>query len=112
MMMLMQYSPGHSSGRPTIAYGGRGIATLDLTVYGPKSGVHSGNYGNWIPNPALRLAALLASMKGDNGRVTVAGYYDTVPAMSPAERAILDAVPDDSQRMLPTFGVPRPETAF
>jgi acetylornithine deacetylase/succinyl-diaminopimelate desuccinylase-like protein len=111
-LMVILDGPGHSSGRPTIAYGGRGIATLDLTVYGPKIGVHSGNYGNWIPNPALRLAALLASMKDDNGRVTVAGYYDTVPAMSPAERAILDAVPDDSQRMLSTFGVAAPEKAF
>jgi acetylornithine deacetylase/succinyl-diaminopimelate desuccinylase-like protein len=111
-LMVILDGPGHSSGRPTIAYGGRGIATLDLTVFGPKSGVHSGNYGNWMPNPAMRLAALLASMKDDNGRVTVAGYYDTVPAITPAERAILDAVPDDSQRMLSTFGVAEPEKAF
>src|SRR4051794_23055269 len=111
-LMVILDGPGHSSGRPTIAFGARGITTLDLTVYGPKSGVHSGNYGNWIPNPAMRLAALLASMKDDNGRVTVAGYYDTVPAMSPAERAILDAVPDDSQKMLSTFGVAAPEKAF
>ena len=61
-LMVILDGPGHSSGRPTIAYGARGIATLDLTVFGPKSGVHSGNYGNWIPNPALRLATLMASM--------------------------------------------------
>ena len=41
-------------------------------MFGPKSGVHSGNYGNWMPNPAMRLAALLASMKDDTGRVLVA----------------------------------------
>jgi acetylornithine deacetylase/succinyl-diaminopimelate desuccinylase-like protein len=111
-LMVILDGPGHSSGRPTIAYGGRGIATLDLTVYGPKSGVHSGNYGNWIPNPAQRLATLLASMKGDDGRETVAGYYDRVVPLTPAERAMLDAVPDDSARMLATFGVAAPEQGF
>jgi len=111
-LMVILDGPGHPSGRPTIAYGARGLVTLDLTVYGPKSGVHSGNYGNWIPNPAMRLASLLASMKDDSGRVTVAGYYDGVPPLSAAERAILDAVPDEGARMLATFGVAAPEAAF
>jgi len=111
-LMVILDGPGHSSGRPTVAYGARGIATVDLTVYGPKSGVHSGNYGNWMPNPAMRLATLLASMKDDTGRTTVKGFYDAVPPMSPDERAILDAVPDDSARMLAAFGVAAPEQAF
>jgi acetylornithine deacetylase/succinyl-diaminopimelate desuccinylase-like protein len=111
-LMVILDGPGHPSGRPTIAYGARGIKTLDLTVYGPNAGVHSGNYGNWIPNPALRLATLLASMKDDAGRVTVAGYYDTVPPLSAADKAVLDAVPDEDARMLATFGVAAPEAAF
>jgi acetylornithine deacetylase/succinyl-diaminopimelate desuccinylase-like protein len=111
-LMVILDGPGHSSGRPTIVYGARGIATLDLTVYGPRSGVHSGNYGNWIPNPAARLAALLASMKDDDGRVRVAGFYDGIAPLSPEERAMLDAVPDDADRMLRAFGVSTPEHAF
>src|SRR6516165_10110098 len=108
-LMVILDGPGHSSGRPTVAFGARGIATVDLTVYGPKTGVHSGNYGNWIPNPAMRLAQLLASMKTEDGRVTVAGYYDAVPPLSADDRAMLDGVPDDSDRMLKTFGVAEPE---
>jgi acetylornithine deacetylase/succinyl-diaminopimelate desuccinylase-like protein len=111
-LMVILDGPGHSSGRPTVAYGARGIATLDLTVFGPKSGVHSGNYGNWIPNPAQRLATLLASMKDDTGRVTIAGYYDAVAPLTAEERAMLDAVPEDSARILATFGVGAPEQAF
>jgi acetylornithine deacetylase/succinyl-diaminopimelate desuccinylase-like protein len=111
-LMVILDGPGHSSGRPTVAYGARGIATLDLTVYGPTSGVHSGNYGNWVPNPAQRLASLLASMKDDTGRVTVAGYYDAVAPLTADERAILDAVPEDAARMLAAFGVAAPEAAF
>ncbi len=111
-LMIILDGPGHSSGRPTVAFGARGIVTFDLTVFGPRAGVHSGNYGNWIPNPAMRLAALLASMKADDGRVTVAGFYDGVVPPGPPERAILDAVPEDSERMLGTFGVAAPERAF
>lgn len=111
-LMVILDGPIHSSGRPTIAYGARGIATLNLTVFGPRVGVHSGNYGNWIPNPAQRLASLLASMKDDDGRVTVKGFYDAVTPLSKEEQAIIDAVPDDAGRMLQTFGVAAPEKAF
>lgn len=96
----------------TVVFGARGIATFDLTVFGPKSGVHSGNYGNWIPNPAQRLASLLASMKNDEGRVTVAGFYEGIAPLTAAERAMLDAVPDSSAQVLKTFGVAAPERAF
>jgi acetylornithine deacetylase/succinyl-diaminopimelate desuccinylase-like protein len=65
-----------------------------------------------MPNPAMRLASLLASMKDDSGRVTVKGYYDAIAAFTAEERAILDAVPDDTARMLATFGVAGPEKAF
>ncbi len=111
-VMIILDGPGHSSGRPTVAYGARGIATLNLTVYGPTTGVHSGNYGNWVPNPAMRLAQLLASMKSNDGRVTVAGYYDAVPPLTAEDRAMLDSVPDDGDRMMKAFGVAAPESAF
>jgi acetylornithine deacetylase/succinyl-diaminopimelate desuccinylase-like protein len=111
-LMVIFDGPIHSSGRPTIAYGARGIVTLDLTVFGPRVGVHSGNYGNWVPNPAQRLAALLTSMKGDDGRVLVGGFYDGLTALDPDERMMLDAVPDDGARMLRTFGVSSPEAGF
>jgi acetylornithine deacetylase/succinyl-diaminopimelate desuccinylase-like protein len=111
-LMVILDGPVHSSGRPTIAYGARGITTLDLTVYGPRSGVHSGNYGNWIPNPAMRLSQLLASMKDDDGRVKVKGWHDGIAPLTPQERAVLDLVPDYSAAMLKTFGVAEPERAF
>jgi acetylornithine deacetylase/succinyl-diaminopimelate desuccinylase-like protein len=110
--MVILDGPIHSSGRPTIAYGARGIVTLNLTVFGPKAGVHSGNYGNWVPNPAERLAALLATMKGNDGRVLVAGFNDGIHALSPEERAMVDAVPDDSAEMLKTFGIAGPSKAY
>jgi acetylornithine deacetylase/succinyl-diaminopimelate desuccinylase-like protein len=111
-LMVILDGPQHPSGRPTIAYGARGIARVDITVFGPRAGVHSGNYGNWIPNPAQRLARLLATMKDDDGRVLVKGWTDGIEAPSAEERKMLAGVPEDSAAMLKAFGVAAPEAAY
>jgi acetylornithine deacetylase/succinyl-diaminopimelate desuccinylase-like protein len=109
-LLLILDGPVHPGGRPTLAFGARGIVTLDLTVYGPKMALHSGHYGNWIPNPAMRLAQLLASMKDDQGRTTIEGFYADVPPLTAAERRVLRSVPDDEPALLKLFGVARPDT--
>ena len=84
--------PVHPSGRPTVSFGARGIATGEVTVYGATRPLHSGHYGNWAPNPAERLAALLAAMKDSTGRVLIPGWYDGMAPIGPLERAALDAL--------------------
>ena len=104
-LMLLLEGPAHPSGRPTIAYGVRGFLAVDLTTYGPRVGVNSGNYGNWVPNPALRLARLLASMKDEQGRVLVKGFYDGIAPLTAEEQGMLDAVPDDPAGLMEAFGI-------
>lgn len=106
--MIILDSPVHPSGRPTVVYGARGNITVQLTVYGPKVALHSGHYGNWAPNPAMRLAQLLATMKED-GRVLIDGFYDGIPELSPEERKILDSVPDEPHALLKMYGLAEPE---
>ena len=92
--------PAHQSGPPQLSLGVRGDVNMDVTVHGPLRPLHSGHYGNWAPNPAMMLAVLLASMKDENGRVTIAGFYDDVVPLSEAERQAIAAVPppDDMLR--------------
>ncbi len=47
-------------------------------------------------------------MKGVDGRVTVAGYYDGVK-LTEAERAIMAAVPDNEVELRKRLGIARPE---
>jgi acetylornithine deacetylase/succinyl-diaminopimelate desuccinylase-like protein len=77
-----------------IYFGARGVAGLDVTVYGARRELHSGHYGNWAPNPAMMLARLLASMKDDDGRVLVDRFYDGIVALSESERKALAGSPD------------------
>jgi acetylornithine deacetylase/succinyl-diaminopimelate desuccinylase-like protein len=103
--MIILDGPTHENGKPTLSFGARGNVTLDLTVYGPKFNLHSGHYGNWVANPALRLAQLLASMKDEQGRVTIAGFYDGIPPLTAADMRILRAVPDDLNGLKRLFGI-------
>jgi acetylornithine deacetylase/succinyl-diaminopimelate desuccinylase-like protein len=100
--------PAHDSGRATLVFGNRGITQATLTVFGPRAPLHSGHFGNYAPNPAMRLAKLLASMKDEDGRVVIPGYYDGVE-LSESDRASLAAVGDDEGALRKRIGVARAE---
>lgn len=95
-MLVIFDGPRHITNQPTLSFGARGIATVTLTTYGPVAPQHSGHYGNYVPNPALGLSQVLGSMKDENGRVVIPGYYDGVSIDKETEE-ILRAVPDDEK---------------
>ena len=97
--------PVHQTGKKQVVFGVRGDAHLDLTVYASKRPLHSGHYGNWAPNPAMMLAKLLASMKDDNGRVTVKGFYDDVIPLTTSEKKALQEVPSVDEQMKNELGI-------
>ncbi|UCG27016.1 MAG: M20/M25/M40 family metallo-hydrolase [Bacteroidales bacterium] len=96
--------PKHYSHLPSLTFGARGISTIRLTVYGPRMSLHSGHYGNYAPNPALRLSRLLASMKDEQGRVIIPGYYDNIK-MNRDTREQLTYVPDQTDQINRSIGI-------
>lgn len=105
-MLVIFDGPPHSSGAPTIAFGARGISTVTLVTYGPRVPQHSGHYGNFLPNPALEMAELLASLKDDDGRVTIPGWYEGIDLDSSTLRMLAE-VPDREDSLLAAMGVGR-----
>jgi acetylornithine deacetylase/succinyl-diaminopimelate desuccinylase-like protein len=101
--------PVHQSGRKQVVFGVRGDQNVDVTVYGAKRPLHSGHYGNWAPNPAMLLARLLASMKDDAGRVTIAGWYDGVEPLGEAERRAIAEAPAYDDELRSQLGLARTE---
>ncbi len=101
--------PIDQSGRPLVFFGNRGVISVRITVFGPLHPLHSGHYGNWAPNPAMRLAQLLASMKDADGNVTIAGFYDNVVPLGPAERKAIAEAPNNDALLLRTFGLAAPD---
>lgn len=106
--LIILDGPPHISNEPTLVFGARGIATVRLTTYGPKVPQHSGHYGNYAPNPALRLAQVLAGMKDDQGRVSIPGWYEGI-TIGPEARAALEQVPDDLAAINKKLGIAEPD---
>lgn len=102
--MIIFDGPMHPSNQPTLVYGNRGIQLVQLKVFGASQGLHSGHYGNYAANPVQRMASLLASMKDDNGRVTIPGYYTPVKIDDRARR-VMAAVPDDEAALKRRLGI-------
>ena len=103
-MLVIFDGPRHLSNQPTLSYGARGIATISLEVFGPRVPLHSGNYGNYAPNPAMKLSQLLATMWQEDGRVTIPGWYDGI-TITDEVKAILKQVPDDEKQIQKDFGI-------
>jgi acetylornithine deacetylase/succinyl-diaminopimelate desuccinylase-like protein len=110
-LLITADGPVHQSGRPLVFFGNRGDIGLDITVYGPVRALHSGHYGNWAPNPAMELSRLLASMKDENGRVLIDGYYDDVLPLTEIERQALALMPDNDAELQRELGIAKPEGA-
>lgn len=103
-MLVIFDGPRHLSNEPTLSYGARGIATISLEVFGPRVPLHSGNYGNYSPNPARKLSQLLATMWHDDGRVAIPNWYDGI-TITDEVKEILKQVPDDEAQIQKDFGI-------
>ena len=86
--------PVHQSRRMELVFGARGTIDLDLTVYGPSKGLHDGHYGNWVPNPIVRLTHLIDSMRDETGRILIKGFYDDIRPPTAAEIEAISKIPN------------------
>jgi acetylornithine deacetylase/succinyl-diaminopimelate desuccinylase-like protein len=102
--------PVHQSRRWQLMYGVRGSFGFGLTVFGPNRPLHSGHYGNWAPNPIMRLTELIGTMRDNEGNILVAGYHDQVVPPSLLEMEAIEAVPSVDAGLIAEFGIGKPET--
>lgn len=89
---------------PSLTVANRGLAGLELTLQGPAKDLHSGRHGGSVANPLHAMARVIASLHQPDGRVAVAGFYDRVRELSPAERADIVRLPFDEAAYLAQVG--------
>lgn len=104
--VLISDSGMYEDGWPTITYGTRGLLYKEIRISGPKQDLHSGSFGGAVANPANVLAAIIAGLHDENGRVTIPGFYDDVVEPTPAEREQLRSLPFDEAAFLADVGSP------
>lgn len=90
---------------PAVTFGLRGIAFVELFVYGPKADVHSGSFGGTIANPANTLCRMVSRLHDKDGRIAIPGFYQKVLPISQWERRQLKKLPFDKAKYLKNIGV-------
>ena len=91
---------------PSLTVASRGLAGLELTLTAASEDLHSGRHGGAVANPLHAMARLVASLHDADGRVAVAGFYDRVRELTPAERADIASLPFDEATYLAQIGAP------
>lgn len=97
----------HSSGSPLILLGARGCLDLELKAKGAEFDNHSGNTGNILPNPAWKLINLLQTMRDQDGRVLIEGFYDHILPPSQLERELMKQLPFNAEDVGQKLGYPQ-----
>ena len=68
----------YAEGVPTINYGLRGLAYLEVELTGPNKDLHSGSFGGSVANPINELSRLINKLQDNNGKITVPNFYKDV----------------------------------
>jgi acetylornithine deacetylase/succinyl-diaminopimelate desuccinylase-like protein len=105
-LVLVMDGPKDATGRPTVAFGARGVLSLELTLEAARRDVHSGNFS--VPNPAWRLVGLLSSMAAPDGTPLIEGLEDGVVPPTAAERELMGRIPLDRAAIEKELGVRLP----
>ena len=87
-----------------VSLGLKGVLAVELRVRTANSDAHSGN-GGLYPNAVWRLVEALATLRAPDGRVTVDGFNDALRPPTPAEEAMLAAIPFDAAAIQRSLGM-------
>ena len=96
-MVLISDTAMFGEDLPSITYGLRGLAYMEIHVTGPNRDLHSGIYGGAVENPANILCEMIAKMKDKDGVIQVDGFYDDVEPLTPEMREAYKVLPFDKE---------------
>jgi len=83
----------------------RGICYVELSVETAGMDVHSGTGGSIFPNAAWRLVWALNTLKGQDERILIPGFYDRIQPPSARDRELMSALPDIADEYKSMYGV-------
>ncbi|MDP9119808.1 MAG: dipeptidase [Acidobacteriota bacterium] len=83
-------------GQPSLVYGLRGLAYMEVKVTGPSRDLHSGTFGGAVANPLNALCQIVAALHDPvSGKIRIPGFYDRVRPLAAWEREEFAKLPYD-----------------
>jgi acetylornithine deacetylase/succinyl-diaminopimelate desuccinylase-like protein len=104
-LVLISDSSMFAKGIPSICYGLRGLAYVQIDLMGPNRDLHSGSFGGTVHNPIQALAEIVAQLHDKNGKVTIPGFYKDVRRITKAERVAFKKLPWSDKQYAKGLGV-------
>jgi acetylornithine deacetylase/succinyl-diaminopimelate desuccinylase-like protein len=96
----------YSPGQPSLLYGLKGLAYMEIKVTGPNRDLHSGTFGGGVTNPANALATIISRLwDADTGRIAIEGFYDDVKPLEDWEREQFGQLPFDEGEYCEELGI-------
>ncbi|HVT59975.1 MAG TPA: dipeptidase [Thermoanaerobaculia bacterium] len=97
----------YGPGQPSLVYGLRGLAYMEIKVTGPNRDLHSGTYGGAVANPLNALCQIVARLRDpQSGKILIPGFYDDVRPLESWEREEFARLPFDEEAYRAELGVP------
>jgi len=104
-MVLISDTAMFAEDTPSITYGLRGLAYMEVDVVGPNRDLHSGVYGGAVDNPANVLAKIITKLKDDDGVIQVPGFYEDVVQLNEEEREEYKKLPFNEEAFMSNLGL-------
>jgi acetylornithine deacetylase/succinyl-diaminopimelate desuccinylase-like protein len=104
-LVLISDSAMFARGVPSICYGLRGLAYMQIDLIGPNKDLHSGSFGGTVHNPIQALAEIIARLHDSKGRVAIPGFYKGVLPLKAKERKAYRKLPWNDSRYARQLGV-------
>ncbi|HYH44267.1 MAG TPA: dipeptidase [Thermoanaerobaculia bacterium] len=96
----------YAPGQPSLIYGLKGLAYMEIKVTGPNRDLHSGTFGGAVTNPLNALGQIVAQLRDPvTGRILIPGFYDDVRPLADWERAEWGKLPFDEPAYQQELGV-------
>jgi acetylornithine deacetylase/succinyl-diaminopimelate desuccinylase-like protein len=103
--VLISDTSMYAPGVPTINYGLRGLAYLEVTLTGPNRDLHSGSFGGALANPINELAKMIAKLHDKNNKVTIPNFYKDVKKLTKKEKENIASLKFSDRKFAKEYGV-------